>query len=54
MPHVKVRQPDRLPNVHRRNEGRMADDLKNRDTQDRRRVNVHEDYEVAYWAKKWA
>jgi hypothetical protein len=31
----------------------MADDLKNRGAQDRRRVNIHEDYEVQYWTKKW-
>jgi hypothetical protein len=31
----------------------MSDDLKNRGAQDRRRVNVHEDYEVRYWTKKW-
>ena len=31
----------------------MADDLKNRGAQDRSRVNIHEDYEVQYWIKKW-
>jgi hypothetical protein len=31
----------------------VADDLKNRGAQDRARVNVHEDHEVAYWTKKW-
>jgi Protein of unknown function (DUF3606) len=31
----------------------MADDLKNRCAQDRSRVNIHEDYEVQYWTKKW-
>jgi len=31
----------------------MADDLKNRGAQDRRRVNIHEDYEVRYWTEKW-
>ena len=31
----------------------MADDLKNRGAQDRSRVNIHEDYEVRYWTKKW-
>jgi hypothetical protein len=31
----------------------MADDLKNRCAQDRSRVNIHEDYEVQYWIKKW-
>ena len=31
----------------------MADDLKKRVAQDRSRVNLHEDYEVQYWAKKW-
>jgi Protein of unknown function (DUF3606) len=29
----------------------MADDLKDRGTQDRRRVNIHEEYEVRKW--KW-
>jgi hypothetical protein len=31
----------------------MADDLKNRGSQDRSRVNIHEDYEVRYWTEKW-
>ena len=31
----------------------MADDTTQRGTQDRSRVNVHEDHEVAYWTKKW-
>jgi hypothetical protein len=31
----------------------MAHDLKNRGTQDRSRVNVHEDHEVRYWTQKW-
>jgi len=30
----------------------MADDLKNRGAQDRARVNIHEDHEVANWTKK--
>ena len=32
----------------------MADDKTNRGAQDRSRVNVHEDYEVRYWTKKWS
>jgi hypothetical protein len=31
----------------------MADDLKNRGAQDRKRVNVHEDHEVRYWTEKF-
>ena len=31
----------------------MADDLKNRGTQDRARVNVNEEHEVRYWTQKW-
>ena len=31
----------------------MADDLTNRGAQDRSRVNIHEEYEVQYWTKKW-
>jgi len=31
----------------------MADDRMNRGAQDRRRVNIHEDYEVRYWTEKW-
>jgi hypothetical protein len=31
----------------------MADDKSDRGPQDRSRVNVHEDYEVAYWTDKW-
>ena len=31
----------------------MADDLKDRGTQDRSRVNVNEDYELRYWTQKW-
>lgn len=27
----------------------MSDNLKNRGQQDRIRINVHEDFEVAYW-----
>jgi Protein of unknown function (DUF3606) len=30
----------------------MADDLENRGAQHRRRVNIHEDYEVRYWTRK--
>jgi uncharacterized protein DUF3606 len=30
----------------------MADDLSKRGSQDRSRINVHEDYEVRYWSKK--
>ena len=31
----------------------MADGLKNCGAADRSRVNVHEDYEVRCWTKKW-
>lgn len=31
----------------------MADDKKNTGPADDKRVNVHEDYEVAYWTKKF-
>jgi hypothetical protein len=31
----------------------MADDLSKRDSQDRSRISVHEDYEVRYWSKKF-
>lgn len=31
----------------------MADDKSNRGPRDAQRVNVHEDYEVRYWTKKW-
>jgi hypothetical protein len=31
----------------------MADDLKNKGTQDRSRINTHEDYEVRYWSTKF-
>ena len=31
----------------------MADHLDNRGAQNRSRVNIHEDYEVRYWTKKW-
>jgi hypothetical protein len=34
-------------------EAAMADDLKNRGSQDRSRVNVHEEHEVRYWTEKW-
>lgn len=29
----------------------MSDDKTNRGTQDRSRINLHEDYEVEYWTK---
>lgn len=31
----------------------MADDPTKRSPQDSARVNIHEDYEVAYWTHKW-
>ena len=31
----------------------MADDRNIRGPEDRQRVNLSEDYEVAYWSKKW-
>ena len=31
----------------------MADNKDKTSPQDAARVNVHEDYEVAYWTKKW-
>jgi hypothetical protein len=31
----------------------MADDKTNRGPQDASRINIHEDYEVAYWTKKF-
>lgn len=31
----------------------MADDKSNRGPQDASRINIHEDYEVAYWTKKF-
>ena len=31
----------------------MVDDLRDRGPGDRRRVNIHEDYEVRYWTEKW-
>jgi hypothetical protein len=31
----------------------MADDLSNRGPQDRARVNISEQHEVAYWTKKF-
>ena len=31
----------------------MADNKDKTSPQDVARVNVHEDYEVAYWTKKW-
>ena len=30
----------------------MSDDMMKRDYRDRDRINVHEDYEVQYWAKE--
>jgi hypothetical protein len=32
----------------------MSDDKSNRGPADRARINVNEDYEVAYWTKNWA
>lgn len=29
----------------------MADDLSNRGTQDRSKINMHEEHEVRYWTK---
>ncbi|UAK25563.1 DUF3606 domain-containing protein [Sphingomonas nostoxanthinifaciens] len=31
----------------------MADDKTNRGPQDALRINIHEDYEVEYWTKKF-
>jgi hypothetical protein len=31
----------------------VADDRTLRGPQDRQRINMSEDYEVAYWTKKW-
>ena len=31
----------------------MADDRTLRGQQDRQRINMSEDYEVAYWTEKW-
>jgi hypothetical protein len=31
----------------------MADDRSLRGPQDRQRINLSEDHEVAYWSKKW-
>jgi hypothetical protein len=31
----------------------MADDRTLRGPQDRQRINMSEDYEVAYWTQKW-
>jgi hypothetical protein len=31
----------------------MSDDLKNRGSQDRTRINVHEEHEVRYWTEKF-
>lgn len=30
----------------------MSDDLSNRSTQDRLRINVHEEHEVRYWTQE--
>ena len=32
----------------------MSDDKSQRGTPDRSRINVHEDYELRYWAEKFA
>jgi Protein of unknown function (DUF3606) len=32
----------------------MADDRTIRGSQDRLRINMSEDYEVAYWSQKWS
>jgi hypothetical protein len=32
----------------------MADDRSLRGPQDRQRINVSQDYEVAYWTEKWS
>ena len=31
----------------------MSDDKTKRDRQDRRKINVHEEYELGYWSKKF-
>ncbi|WP_125721138.1 DUF3606 domain-containing protein [Flavobacterium ustbae] len=31
----------------------MSDDLKNKGQQDRSRINMNEDHEVAYWTEKF-
>jgi Protein of unknown function (DUF3606) len=31
----------------------MADDRTKRGSEDRQRINMSENYEVAYWSKKW-
>ncbi|MDQ1165644.1 hypothetical protein QE431_001962 [Flavobacterium sp. SORGH_AS 622] len=31
----------------------MSDDLKNKGAQDRSRINMNEDHEVAYWTEKF-
>lgn len=31
----------------------MSDDKNNRGPRDAERINVHEDYEIRYWTKKW-
>jgi hypothetical protein len=31
----------------------MSDDLNNRGSQDRTRINVHEEHEVRYWSEKF-
>jgi Protein of unknown function (DUF3606) len=34
-------------------EARVADDKAKRGAPDRTRINIHEPYEVAFWAMKW-
>jgi hypothetical protein len=31
----------------------MADDLENRGSKDRSRININEDWELAYWSKQF-
>jgi Protein of unknown function (DUF3606) len=31
----------------------MTDDLSKRGTQDRTRINIHEDHEIRYWTQKF-
>ncbi len=35
-------------------EGHLADDWNKQGAPDRRRINTSEDYELAYWSKKWS
>jgi hypothetical protein len=46
-------QPTFPHRVQPKRNGAMADDRAIRGPQDRQRVNMSEDYEVAYWSKKW-